>query len=58
MSTIMIAGMLRTTMTLVPSIVAPTAMPTSEMTMPMAVPNFMSGDLAEESRTPRAHPRR
>ena len=30
-------------MTFVPSIVAPMAMPTREMTMPMPVPNFMTG---------------
>ena len=31
-----------TTMTFVPSIVAPMAMPTRAMTMPMPVPNFMT----------------
>ena len=56
-STIRIAGTLRTTMTFVPSIVAPMAMPTQEMTMPMPVPNFMAGAPRRDSR-PRARPRR
>ena len=57
-STIRIAGTLMTTMTFVPSIVAPMAMPTMEMTMPMPVPNFMAGAPWSGPRRPGARPRR
>jgi hypothetical protein len=57
-STMRMAGMLRTTMTFVPSIVAPIAMPMMEMTMPMPVPNFMAGAPWSGSRLLGARPRR
>ena len=57
-STIRIAGTLSTTMTFVPSIVAPMAMPSMEMTMPMPVPNFMAGAPSSGTRRPGARARR
>ena len=57
-STIRMAGMLMTTMTFVPSIVAPMAIPMQEMTMPMPVPNFMTAAPSAAARSPGGRARR